>query len=801
MLLCNTRQAGNGLMAQSTAYRLTGKVTDAATGNGLHGASVFIDRPNGTLQTDSSGLFSIRLPKGKFPVKISMVGYNTTTFLVDLDTDTQVDIPMVSYENQLEQVVIMSRKEGASIATPSLGVNILSLQSVKRLPAMGGEVDIIRSLQALPGVTAVGESANGINIRGANVDQSIIYFEDMPIVNPTHMLGLFSVLATDAIREFQIYKGGLPARYGGRSAAVLDIKMTNPSTEKFKMVGGVGLVSNRLTMEIPVVKEKLSILTSGRLAHSKYLIKLYNGTFRDGEFDRPLPDNNAGFYDLANKIYYRPNEKHVLSLSNYISNDSYEVDSLFGVQNLVAERTSLQYRHENYALHWNYFITPVAVLKTTATHCDYSTLTRLLDEDKGAELGAGILYRQLKSEFSWLYSERHRLDAGLSALHYTVRPGQLDPKGDASNIVPIHLADERSLELAAFVSEEYSITSRLLVEAGLRYAHYRNLGPAQLSLYLPGEPKSEATIIDTLTIPKGQAESTYGGLEPRLVLRYKLNELSSIKAGYNRNRQFIHLLSNTVTPLPSARWKTSNRYIEPQKSDFFSFGYFRDTRRRFWEFSAELYYRKIDNFLDFVNSADLQLNPAVETQLIAGKSKAYGLELMVSKKKGALTGWINYTWSRALQQIRGEYPEIQQINEGAWFPSYIDKPHTVNCVVDLRSDDHNSLSFTFTYSTGRPFTAPIGVVRNGEGFSPIYLERNNARISDYHRLDIAWTISNPSMRKKRFQTDWILAVYNVYARKNAYSYFFKPVSSGVRPYKLSVFPKPIFSVTCNFKFQ
>lgn len=789
------------LHAQQTNFVLKGIVTDKSSGTPISGASVTFGVRNSLLRTDSNGVFSVVLAAGEQAIKITRTGYQTSSQLVNLDQNKEVTFELVAFDNQIEEVVITSRQNETNVATPSLGVSVLSLKAIRKLPVMAGEVDIIRSLQTLPGVSAVGEGSNGVNIRGGNVDQNLIYLDDMPIINPTHMFGLFSVFATDAIREFQMYKGSIPAKYGGRTASILDVKMVNPNTEKFKMNGGIGLVSNRLTMEIPLLKERLSLLTSARLSYNNYLVDLYNQRFRRSQTDKLIPDNNANFYDLANKLYFRPNDKNVLSVSTYFSNDNFEVDSLFGLQNIVAKRTYFRYGHENYAINWSHFFKPEFVWNTVAVYSNYSTRTEVRDSANQAEFANRLKYRQLKSELVYIVPDKHRVTAGLSGIRYDNRPGSLLPIGDASTITPVTVPDEQAWEFAAYAAEEYQINDRLMMELGLRYAHYRNIGPLSQPLYDSSQPRSVESIVDTLMIGEGKTESTYGGLEPRLALRYKLNDRSSIKIGYNRARQFIQLLSNNTTPLPSARWKTSNRYIHPQVSDFVSAGYFLDAANRFWEFSAEVYYRNSKRVLDFINSADLQLNPSVETQLLEGRGRSYGLEFMVTKKRGAMTGWANYTYARAFQQIKGDFPEKQQINNGAWFPSYIDKPHTLNVLLNFRGDEHNSFSFTFTYSTGRPFTAPVGVYLNRYNFVPIYLDRNNDRVAPYHRLDFSWTISNPSMKKRRWQPDWIITVYNVYARKNAYSYFFKPATSGVQPYRLSIFPNPILSLTYNFKFQ
>lgn len=769
-----------------------GKVIDSNTGMPIDGASVVIDfKKSGTL-TNKEGEFQVFIPNGEYVFKISHVGYKPYRGRVSIaGKDKEMTISMEDITKQLEEVIVSSVSTRKDIQTPSLGVSILSIKGIKRLPTMMGEVDIMRSLQTLPGVSSVGEGANGLNIRGGNVDQNLIFIDNTPIFNPTHMFGLFSVFASDAIRELELYKGGVPARFGGRTASVLDIKMTEPNLEKFKMQGGIGLVSNRVMAEIPVIKEKLSVLVAGRASFNDFLFKWF------------APDNikstRANFFDLATKVFYRPDKKNTFSFSSYFSRDYYRVDSLFSLENVIAKQTSFDYGHTNFALSWNHYFNTKTSLDVVGVVSDYKSKTSSVDTVNAIDLNNKVSYKNLKASIDYQPNEAHKINVGLSAVRYDISPGRLN-EGVVSRIATVLLPDEQSWELAVHADDEFKVNKDFTIQYGLRYAQFLSIGPTAIRKYAEGQPPSDASVIGVENVAKGSVVKSYGGLEPRLTMKYSLSESSSLKFGYNRMQQFLQLLSNNTTPLPTARWTTANEYIKPQISDFLSLGYFKTYNENVWETSLEAYYRESKNILDYVSGSNLQLNPNIETQIIEGKGRAYGIELMLAKKKGELTGWVSYTFARSLQQTIGDFPQLQQINNGNWFPSNYDKPHNLNMVMNIQPSKHHSFSLTFAYNTGRPFSSPSGLYEVAGKKYPVYTSRNNDRISDYHRLDFSWTIYNPSMKDKRWEGSWVFTIYNLYGRQNAYSVFFKPYYQGVRPYELSVFASPFVSLTYNFKF-
>ena len=770
---------------------LSGKVIDAQSGEVIVGATISVDFKKSGAVTDANGTYKLSLPYGEYVLKVSSVGYNPYRTKVYMQSNLEINVELNNVTKQLEEVIVSASADKKDIQTPSLGVTVLSLKGIKKLPTMMGEVDVIRSLQTLPGVSSVGEGANGLNIRGSNVDQNLIYIDDTPIFNPTHMFGLFSVFASDAIRDLELYKGGIPSRFGGRTASVMDIKMIEPSTEKFKMQGGIGLVSNRVMAEIPVIKEKLSVLVAARISANDFLFKAVAPP--------NLKNIRANFTDIATKVYYRPNQKNTISLSAYMSNDFYRVDSLFSIENVVAKQTSFDYGHQNGSVHWNHYFSPKLSMLVAGALSYYSTKTYAPDSVNTINLNSSILYRNGTISFDYQPLEKHKFNFGATLTRYDISPGVLND-GISSRVATVKLAPEQSIESAIYLDDEWKMNDQLTIQAGIRYANYWRIGAGTVNEYAPGLMPSLNSIVRKKEYAEGEVMASYGGFEPRLTLKYSLAENTTLKFGYNRQQQFFQLLSNNTTPLPTSRWKTADSFIKPQQSDFASLGFFKTFNENVFEISLESYYRNVRNTLDFVSGANLQLNPNIETQLITGKSKAYGFELMLQKKKGENSGWISYTYARAFNQMIGDFPEIQAINNGNWFATNYDKPHSFNAMWNIQPSTHHSFSFTFVYNTGRPFSSPSGSYEIAGKKYAVFAERNNDRVRDYHRLDFSWTVNNPSMKHKRWEGSWVFTVYNLYGRQNPYSVFFKSTKNGLKAYELSVFASPFISMTYNFKF-
>lgn len=790
----------NRIYSQNNAdnvYVVSGIITDSNTGKPISGASIVVDYKKTGVISDSLGYYILRLPAYNqsglpYLLKFDHISYKPHREKVFLRRNENIDVKLDEVSKMLEEVVVTSQGSLKNINTPSLGVSLLNLKSIKKLPAMMGEVDIIKSIQLLPGVSSVGEGSNGFNVRGGTVDQNLILIDEAPIFNPTHLFGLFSVFASDAIRDMELYKGSVPARFGGRAASVLNIKTTEPSLEKFKMNGGIGLISNRLMIETPIIKDKLSIMTAGRLSYNDFLFKL---------IDVPSVKNTrANFYDLSNKIFFRPNKNNTFSLSNYISKDYYRVDSLFGIANVIAKQTSFNYGHQNYSGTWSHFFGSKWSMNIIAVSANYNTNTFAPDSVNEIKLTNAVKYRNLKWNFDFNPNEKHKINFGISGTHYKISPGNLN-ESIISRIATVILPSEQSLEMAGYIDDEFLINKKWTIQAGLRIVQYLNLGPITARKYTEGFPVKSEFLENSINIKKGKSEKTYNGIEPRLAFKYSINSNTTLKFGYNRMQQFVHLISNNTTPLPTARWKTSDSFVKPQISDFLTVGLVKSLNENIFEFSAEAYFRNTKNLTDFVSGANLQLNTAIETQLLNGKGKAYGLEMMLTKKKGEVTGWFNYTYARSFQKINNEFSEIEQIANGNWYNTNYDKPHSLNFVFNTHPHPIHDIGFTFSYSTGRPFTSPSGVLKLGEKTYPVYESRNNDRLSAYHRLDFTWIMNNPSEKDRDWKGSWVFTVYNIYGRRNAYSVFFKSQTDRIKPYELSVFGSPIVSLGYNFKFR
>ncbi|HLO43809.1 MAG TPA: TonB-dependent receptor [Leadbetterella sp.] len=774
-------------------YTITGQVTDSLTSEPLIGANVNLNFGDNNVVTDKKGKFSLVATKKENVVVVRFVGYKPWRITVPNTKDVFLDVKLLLVSNDLEEVIVSSKNLETNIKRPILGVNTLSIKTLTKIPSALGEIDILRGLQMLPGVTSVGEAANGVNIRGGATDQNLILLDDAPIFNPTHMFGLFSAFPSEAVSSFDLYKGNVPTRFGGRAAAVLDVTLANPSLDKFKMAGGISLVSNRLKMDVPIIKDKLGISLSARAAFNDFLLPLAS---------KKLDNIKAKFGDGSSKIFFRPNNKNTFTLSTYYSTDFFQTEILGSINEINSTNTQYQYRTINNTLNWFYAINNNLNFQTKFISSNYAPTTILpeLNSDNKVKILSGIDYKQVKTNLNY-FKGKHKLEVGLDGIKYNINPGELDP-GNNPNIKSVITQRENAYEMGAYIEDEIEFSKKLVMTAGLRYSQFFNIGPGSYRTYQEGFAREELALLDTVYINKGEVQQSYGGLEPRVGIRYQLDKRKSLKFGYNLMRQYLQVITNTTTPLPTSRWKTSDIYIKPQVSSLYTLGYFQELTDNIYEYSVEAYWRQTNNIVDYKPGADFLLQEYPESQLLQGKNKSYGLEFMISKKKGELTGWLNYTYSRSFNKVdEGSGPSLQ-INQGDWYTANYDRPHSANATVVINQGKHHDFSFNFTYSTGRPFTMPQGFILYQDRTYPFYSLRNNARIPDYHRLDFSWNIYNPSMdESKRWKGNWTFTVYNLYGRKNAYSVFLKNQGTAIKANKLTVFGAPIISLSYNFKFQ
>jgi len=804
---------------QASLVTISGTVRDSATNQPLAGASVAIDFNKSVrgINTDAAGRFSVDVFEGNHHVVVRYVGYKPFRIGLQLTSDYELPVKLVLVASQLEEVVVTSKGFDRNVRQPLLGVSQISVETLRKLPAALGEVDLLRGLQMLPGVTSVGEAANGVNIRGGTTDQTLILLDDTPIFNPSHMFGLFSIFPADAVNGLDLYKGNVPARYGGRTASVMDISLRNPSLDQFRLTGGVSVVSNRLTADIPIIKDRLGILVSGRGAFNDFLLPLVS--------DR-LAGIKAQFGDLVVKGFWRINDRNTLTAMTYVSKDFFQTQLLGSIPNINATATQYDHQTVNSMARWLRVLSPRLNLQTTLLSTYYVPKIQLpeLNSTNVVTIRSGIRQRQLKTSLN-VQQDDQKLEIGFNATHYRVEPGLLIP-GTSDRVNPVSTPTERGLELAVYADDEWSLSTKMAVSAGLRYSLFGALGPGVVRRYAPGQPIDDFSVVDSTRYGAGQVSQRYGGLEPRLGIRYELSASSSVKFGYNLMRQYLQVVTNTTTPLPTARWKTSDTHIRPQVSQLVTAGYFRNFKDNVYDLLLEAYYRTTRQALDYKPGANFLLQAYPETQLLQGRSQAYGLEVMLARKKGELTGWVNYTYARTLNKV-DQGPTFQErVNNGNWYAANYDRPHTLNASMTITVNRNNSFGFTFAYSSGRPYTAPNGFVSlqsnespaNGGSLSelingvtdfgsiepsqfPYYSERNQARLPDYHRLDFSWNITNPSLKNRRWQGSWVFTVYNLYARRNTYSAFFRTENGKTQAYQLQIFATPIPTLTYNFTFR
>lgn len=770
--------------AKAQVYKIEGIVQEI-WGTPIPNAAIIIGTNQQGTSANEQGEFEISLPSGTYPVVVRSVGFLTNRFALEVSSDTSIVIELEEVATQLEQVIVSGNRGGSSIQKP-IGVAQLNAKVLKRIPAAFGETDLLRGLQMLPGVSTVGEASNGINVRGGTTDQNLLLLDETPIFNPTHLFGLFSVFPTDAVATTELYKGNVPSRFGGRASSVLDVILANPRLDSFRMEAGIGLVSSRLLMNIPIVKNKLGTKISARGSFTDFLLPIIS--------EKNFKNIKANFQEFSMKNVYRPNAKNSFFLTAYYSNDFFQTDLLGTIADINAEFTQNAYSTLNLNLRHFRSINNNMSISTSASYVDYQPELRLPERgiDNTVVLSSGIFYRSIRSNLDF-YNDIHKAKIGVSSSYYRVNPGELIPNASPS-VNPLQTNVEYGLESAIFAEDNFQLSPKLAASIGLRYSFFMALGPGTVRQYEEGVPFTDLTVTGAESYDEWEPMQTYGGFEPRIGLRYDLSDRTSLKFAYNLMRQYVQTVTNTTTPLPTSRWKTSDQYIRPQISNSFSGGWFHELKDRIYEVSAELYYRETKNVLDFKQGANLLLQQFPETELLTGTNYSYGLEFMASKKRGDWTGWLTYAFSRSQNEVPG-------INDGDLFSSNYDRPHTMNFFMNFRHNDRHNLSFTFTYSTGRPFSNPNGTFNFQGANYPFYPARNNDRLPDYHRLDFSWNILTTMKEDSKWKTYWTFSVYNLYGRGNPYSIYFNNQDGVLKKYALKIFASPIVSLSYNVRFR
>ena len=790
---------GGDVIAQEVRFKLT--LTDASTGQVLPFVPVQLTPGNHQGYTDEAGKIEFIVLPGRYRLRASFTGFEDFEEAVDLREDAEGTLGMTPAAETLTTVVVTDQDARSQLDRAVMGVERLSARALESIPAILGERDVLKSLQLLPGVTSAGEASNGISVRGGTIDQNLLLLDGAPVFTPTHLFGLFTIFTPDAVGGVDLYRGNVPARFGGRAAAVVDVQSKTPNREATEIKGGIGLVASHLSIDTPLDRSgKLSVLAAVR------------GGLNDFAFAaiRRLRGTKSRFGDALLKLRYQPSERDILTLSGFWAGDFYQVDLLSQFAGVPATANQYAYLTANGSLAWNRSLNDQLNLEARLTQARFRPELRFPQLDNsliifgsGIDQTGGELGLRLRS------GEEGRLYVGVDAKRYVLRPGRLDP-GPNVSVAPVDLVRENGEELALVADYEGAVGKRLRFSAGLRYNRYRQIGPVELRNYVVGAELIGSNLESVTPVAAGNTAATYAGLAPRLGLSYRLSTTTSLKASYARTYQYLQNIYNATSPLPTSRWKVADNNVGPQRADLVAAGISWLAASGAFSLRAEGYYRQLTDLLEYKPGADFFLTAAVETDLLRGQGRAYGLELTAERRLGRLTGVLNYAYGRTENRVSGPTPRTR-INRGAWYPGYFDQPHTFAANLTLDEGRTHELGFNLVVQSNRPYTIPNGFVEVNEVAVPLFLERNNARLPLYHRLDFSWTIHNIKRRKKAWTGDWVFTVYNVYGRNNAYNIFYQPRDANTpqlgifsrspfASYRLSIFGAPVLSLAYKFTF-
>ena len=768
-------ETGEGLLWTATVY-------SSETNNPAIGANIMSDDQVIAI-TDEGGQFELQLSPGKYSFSISALGFRDQPVILNAYTSGESRIDLLTEDILLEGVTVGAQSARERITEITPGLQRMTMTELNAQSKFFGEVDVLRSLQSMSGVHNVGEGASGFNVRGGNADQNLILQDGHLIFNPSHALGFFSLFHPDLIQYVDLYKGGIPAKYGGRLSSVLSVATREGNKENFEINGGIGVISSRLTMEGPIIKDKVSFIVAGRYSYADYIFNLV---------DNPNVNNSkALFNDITANINGRLSSTTNLGLSILNSQDDFQ----FG------EEARFDYSTLSGEAYLKQLIGDKANVTVSVNKGRYTSSLFDLKGNDQSKFTNKIDYTRGKLDLLFAGSDVFRLSAGGEMTIYEVSPGEIEPFGGESIVAPETLAKEKGNELAGYLEAQLTIAERIDLSAGLRYTQFKSLGPDEVFQYAEDVIKSERAITNSIFYNDGETIASYTGLEPRLSMRYEVNDATSIKMGYSRTYQYLAQISNTASATPIDIWQLSNNHIEPQFSDNYSVGLFRNFNQNKFESSVEFFYRKAEGVIDYRDFADLLLNEHIETELVTGIGRAYGAEFNISKKLGNLIGDLSYTYSLSERQIEAS-PTQSGINNGSWYSSNYDIPHVLNINI-VKNFAKSNLAFNFTYRSGRPTTAPVSSYANQNVLNiPIYSDRNKFRVPPFHRLDVSYTIGPWSKQNSNWNHSLTLSIYNLYFRKNAYSVYFRqnPFES-VKAIRVATLGTLFPSITYNFSLK
>ncbi|MES2513317.1 MAG: TonB-dependent receptor [Bacteroidota bacterium] len=764
-------------------HTVSGYIKDAKNGEALIGVTVYKKNSQIGTSTNEYGFYSLTLPAGQDTIMFSFVGYKTVAQPVDLTKNQTVSMEIAEEGKELEEVVVSSEREDKNIKSMEMSVAKLDIKQIQKMPALLGEVDVIKSIQLLPGVTTVGEGASGFNVRGGNIDQNLVLMDEAPVYNSSHLFGFFSVFNPDAVKDVKLIKGGIPAQYGGRVSSILDIRMKEGNSKKLEVNGGIGTIFSRLSIEAPLFKNKASFIVAARRSYIDILAKPLLAKRQPD-----LKDAKFYFYDLTAKFNMRINDKNTVFASGYFGRDVFGAGFKFNWGNSTA------------TLRWNHIFNSKLFMNVSTFYSNYKYELGFKDEGSSQkfEWTSNIINYSVKPDFTYYLNSKNTIRFGAQGIVFTFKPGTATITSQDGISSPIGLDNQYGVEYAAYVDNEQKLSNRFTLQYGLRWSAFNYMGKGTKYTYRDTIPNESRPLDGEEKIASGETIKTYNNPEPRLAINYTINDKSSIKLGYNRMSQYLHIVSNTAASTPLDIYTPVTNNIKPLIADQVTLGYFRNFKENMFETSAEVYYKDLQNQLDYVDNASLLLNKYLEADLVQGKGRAYGFELYLKKAKGKLNGWVSYTLSKTERKVRG-------ISNEDWFLSKYDRTHNVNTVLIFDLNKRFSFSANFVYMTGTPATFPTAKVEVQGYVIPYNTDnkRNNYRNTAYHRADIGITYNFKSNDRKRWKSTLVLSVYNLYNRRNAFSIYFRnnpDNPTNTEAVRYSVVGSIIPAITYNFKF-
>lgn len=759
---------------------MSGYVINRSNGTKVAGAALYFQELKNGVMADANGFYSIKLKKGNYVLTISSIQNEEKKYNLEVYSDEQINFLLDEKVNLLDEVSIVA--EGFhNVKSTTMGHEQLTLKEIKKLPRMMGENDIIKTTLLLPGVQSVGEGTAGFNVRGSPADQNMFYINQVPVYNTTHLLGFFSAFPPNAISDLTLYKSSFPAQFGGHLSSVFDLTARQGDKNKFSLRGGISPVTANILAEGPITKESSSYMVGVRSTYSGWVLKQINVP--------EIRNSAARFSDAIANFSLGINDKSKINILTYYSSDNIKLASL----------TTYDYQNLGSSIRWNHFIKNKHNLEFSGIYSKYSyNESNSATKEKAYRLNYALNHIEAKMNLKLVPNKKHQLNLGANSILYLLDQGNFKPLTSESLVIPVTLSKEQGVESGLYVNEKWEVNPAFSVEAGVRYNFYTYLGPKKSYIYREGAPFEIKNIIDSVDYPANANIKSYSAPDLRLGARYSINELMSVKAGFNQVHQYIFMLTNTIALAPTDKWKLVDNYIKPLSGEQYSVGFFSNSRNNRYEFSTELYYKNVNNLVEYKDGANLVVNPVPETDVLQGKLGAYGVELMMKKKRGRINGWINYTYSRAMVLVNGIRAE-EKINLGNPYPANYDKPHAFNFVFNYDFSHTFSIATNVVYATGRPITYPAGIYyQNGIPIT-YYSERNEYRIPNYFRIDLSVNMEGNLKAKKRKHSSWSFSVYNLLGRDNPYSIYFKQENGLINGYQLSIFGSPIISFSYNFK--